>query len=87
MLLEQLTAEQLHGWRLYYDHEPWGEDRDDARALYLSNRINAAWGGKLPYRERSEYDRCIVEQYQEPPPTVEEIQQIIDEVERELGDN
>ncbi len=83
MLLEQLTAEQFNGWRNYYQSEPWGEERADARSLYLSNRINAAWGGNLPYVERLDFQACVIEQYQDDPPSVEEIQAVMSEIERQ----
>lgn len=79
-LLSELTDEEFNGWRAYWDHEPWGEDRADVRMLYHSNRVNAAWGSTLPYQERLEFPESILDCYRDPPMTVAEAKQLMAEM-------
>jgi hypothetical protein len=46
ILLDRLTAEQLKGWRAYYEMEPFGADRLDYGFAMVAHLLYSGFGGK-----------------------------------------
>lgn len=48
-LLEQLTASELLSWWVYYQDEPWGDERADLREMAVLGVSNGVDGFRLPW--------------------------------------
>lgn len=75
-LFEQLTGSEVMDWWHYYLAEPWGEPRQDARALWLA-QLNSGDGLDAAVT----WPSCVAEIYQDPGLSAE-FQEQLNEVRR-----